>query len=41
VNTQLSANTTGYFGLRYQRFTSNVSNDFTEAALIAGLNHTF
>ncbi|MCU0804990.1 MAG: TIGR03016 family PEP-CTERM system-associated outer membrane protein [Burkholderiales bacterium] len=41
VNTQLSAKTTGFVGLRYTWFDSNAFNDYTEAAAFAGLNHTF
>jgi uncharacterized protein (PEP-CTERM system associated) len=41
LNTQLSPKTSGFFGLRFQWYESNLFNDYTEAAIFAGLNHTF
>jgi uncharacterized protein (PEP-CTERM system associated) len=41
VNTELGPKTTGYFGLRYQWYSSNLYPDYTEFAILAGLRHTF
>jgi uncharacterized protein (PEP-CTERM system associated) len=41
VNRELSPKTTGFVGLRFQWFSSNQANDYTEAAVLAGLNHMF
>jgi len=37
----LSPSTTVYVGARYQRLTSNLTSDYDEAAVLAGLNYLF
>jgi uncharacterized protein (PEP-CTERM system associated) len=37
----LSPNTTAFVGARYQKLSSNVANDYNEAALFAGFNYIF
>lgn len=41
MNTRLSPRTYAWVGVRYQTFDSNVSPDYTEAALFVGLSHSF
>ena len=41
LTTPLSANTSAYAGVRYQRLHSDVTSDFNEFALYVGLSHVF
>src|SRR5262245_48884016 len=41
VNTQLSPKTTGFTGVSYSIFDSNVTNDYTTFTAFVGLNHRF
>ena len=41
ATTPLSPNTTVFAGARYQKFNSNVSTGYNEAAVFAGINYIF
>ena len=41
VTTPISPTTTVFAGARYQQLNSNLTNDYTEAALFAGINYIF
>ncbi len=41
VTTPLSPTTTVFAGARYQQLSSNLTNDYTEAAVFAGINYIF
>ena len=41
VSTSLSARTTAFAGARYQVFRANFQQDYTEAAIFAGLSYTY